>query len=329
MGRRRKGRDINGILLLDKPLGGSSNQILQKVRWLFKAAKAGHTGALDPLASGMLPICLGEATKFSQFLLDADKAYDVTMHLGIRTTTSDADGEIVEQKPVTADENTVRQACTQFVGASKQVPSMFSALKHQGKPLYHYARQGITIEREARDITIFSLEITRMALPEVDMRVRCSKGTYIRSLVDDIGQILECGAYVTRLHRTAVADYPTDRMITLDALIALQESLPEGEFAALDSLLLPMDTAVLSLPDVYLDEAAYKRYEHGQSVTVQPTDVPLTEGQQYRVYATTASVPLFLGVGEGVVNPKDQPAADHQTVFVSPKRRVVYPQSED
>ena len=206
MARRRKGRDINGIVLLDKPLGGSSNQLLQKVRWLFKASKGGHTGALDPLASGMLPLCLGEATKFSQFLLDAEKTYEVTATLGIRTTTSDADGEVVEEKPVTVDEETVRNTCLQFLGKSKQVPSMFSALKHQGKPLYHYARQGITVEREARDIEIFELEVTRIALPEVDMRVKCSKGTYIRSLVDDIGQILECGAYVTRLHRTEVAD---------------------------------------------------------------------------------------------------------------------------
>ena len=159
MGRRRKGRSINGVLLLNKPTGGSSNQILQKVRWCYKAAKAGHTGALDPLASGMLPICLGEATKFSQFLLDADKTYEVTMHLGVRTTTSDADGEVVEEKPVNVSEDEVRSACLAFLGQSKQIPSMFSALKHQGKPLYYYARQGITVEREARDITIFELEI--------------------------------------------------------------------------------------------------------------------------------------------------------------------------
>ncbi|MEQ5807489.1 tRNA pseudouridine(55) synthase TruB [Alteromonas sp. NFXS44] len=323
MGRRRKGRSINGILLLNKPTGGSSNQILQKVRWCYKAAKAGHTGALDPLASGMLPICLGEATKFSQFLLDADKTYEVTMHLGVRTTTSDADGDVVEEKPVNVSEDEVRSACQAFLGQSKQIPSMFSALKHQGKPLYHYARQGITVEREARDITIFELEITRMALPDVDMRVRCSKGTYIRSLVDDIGQQLGCGGYVTRLHRTEVADYPAGKMVSLDDVIAMQEALDEGEFDTLDQLLLPMDTAVLSLPEILLDSQQYARFEHGQSVRPD-SPASLVAGEQYRVYIRQDDEVLFLGVGEGVVSPKDQPRADAGEVFVSPKRRVVY-----
>lgn len=323
MGRRRKGRSINGVLLLNKPTGGSSNQILQKVRWCYKAAKAGHTGALDPLASGMLPICLGEATKFSQFLLDADKTYEVTMHLGVRTTTSDADGDVVEEKPVNVSDAQVRQVCLGFLGCSKQIPSMFSALKHQGKPLYYYARQGITVAREARDITIFELEITRMALPDVDMRVRCSKGTYIRSLVDDIGQQLGCGGYVTRLHRTEVADYPSDRMVTLDAVTAIQEGLEENDFDKLDCLLLPMDTAVLSLPAIHLDEEQYQRFEHGQSVN-GTTGKPLEAGAQYRVYAAVAAGELFLGVGEGVVAPKDQPRANADEIFVSPRRRVVY-----
>lgn len=328
MGRKRKGRAINGILLLDKPTGGSSNQILQKVRWLFKAAKAGHTGALDPLASGMLPICLGEATKFSQFLLDADKTYEVTMHLGIRTTTSDADGEVVETKSVDVSEQEVRQTCSGFLGKSKQIPSMFSALKHQGKPLYHYARQGITIEREARDITLFELDITRIDMPCVDMRVRCSKGTYIRSLVDDIGQLLGCGAYVTRLHRTQVADYPTGNMISLDDLVELQSSLEEAEFAPLDSLLLPMDTAVLSLPALTLNTQQQHRFEHGQSV-VGDSEASLTLNAMYRVYGESDEKPVFLGVGEGVVSPKDQPNAKGDAVFVSPKRRVVYPTQSD
>ncbi|VEL97315.1 tRNA pseudouridine synthase B [Alteromonas sp. 76-1] len=324
MARRRKGRDINGIVLLDKPLGGSSNQLLQKVRWLFKASKGGHTGALDPLASGMLPLCLGEATKFSQFLLDAEKTYEVTATLGIRTTTSDADGEVVEEKPVTVDEETVRNTCLQFLGKSKQVPSMFSALKHQGKPLYHYARQGITVEREARDIEIFELEVTRIALPEVDMRVKCSKGTYIRSLVDDIGQILKCGAYVTRLHRTEVADYPTDKMVSLDTLIATQEALEEGDFAALDAFMIPMDTAVSRLPLVCINEAEKHRFDNGQSVK-GTCDEPLEVGQPYRVYFGESEQGLFLGVGEGVKDPKDQ-AGSNGDIFVNPKRRVVYNQ---
>lgn len=324
MARRRKGRDINGIVLLDKPLGGSSNQLLQKVRWLFKASKGGHTGALDPLASGMLPLCLGEATKFSQFLLDAEKTYEVTATLGIRTTTSDADGEVVEEKPVTVDEETVRNTCLQFLGKSKQVPSMFSALKHQGKPLYHYARQGITVEREARDIEIFELEVTRIALPEVDMRVKCSKGTYIRSLVDDIGQILKCGAYVTRLHRTEVADYPTDKMVSLDTLIATQEALEEGDFAALDAFMIPMDTAVSRLPLVCINEAEKHRFDNGQSVK-GTCDESLEVGQPYRVYFGENEQGLFLGVGEGVKDPKDQ-AGSNGDIFVNPKRRVVYNQ---
>ena len=324
MARRRKGRDINGIVLLDKPLGGSSNQLLQKVRWLFKASKGGHTGALDPLASGMLPLCLGEATKFSQFLLDAEKTYEVTATLGIRTSTSDADGEVVEEKPVTVDEETVRNTCLQFLGKSKQVPSMFSALKHQGKPLYHYARQGITVEREARDIEIFELEVTRIALPEVDMRVKCSKGTYIRSLVDDIGQILECGAYVTRLHRTEVADYPTDKMVSLDTLIATQEALEEGDFAALDAFMIPMDTAVSRLPLVCINEAEKHRFDNGQSVK-GTCDEALEVGQPYRVYFGESEQGLFLGVGEGVQDPKDQ-AGSNGDIFVNPKRRVVYNQ---
>lgn len=324
MARRRKGRDINGIVLLDKPLGGSSNQLLQKVRWLYKAAKAGHTGALDPLASGMLPLCLGEATKFSQFLLDAEKTYEVTAKLGQRTTTSDADGEIVEEKPVTVDEDTVKKACLAFLGKSKQIPSMFSALKHQGKPLYHYARQGITIEREPRDIEIFELEVTRIELPYVDMRVKCSKGTYIRSLVDDIGQNLECGAFVTRLHRTEVADYPTDKMVSLDRLIELQENLPEGEFDTLDALLIPMDTAVSRLPFITINDKERARFDNGQSVS-GTNDVELKQGQAYRVYHGTDVHGEFLGVGEGVLDPKDQGVPKGQ-LFVNPKRRVVYSQ---
>lgn len=323
MARKRKGRAVNGIVLIDKPLGGSSNQILQKVRWIYQAQKAGHTGALDPLATGMLPVCLGEATKFSQFLLDADKEYEVTAKLGIRTTTSDADGEIVEEREVSCDAQQVSAACLSFLGSSKQIPSMFSALKYQGKPLYHYARQGIEVPREARDITIFELEITRIELPEVDMRVRCSKGTYIRSLVDDIGQQLGCGAYVTRLHRTKVADYPTANMISVEALEALvAQDISQRDYTAIDALLLPMDTAVKSLPAVSLSASEAARLQHGQSVTPSD-DTALAEAQQYRIYDTSIEPALFLGVGEGVCAPKDQKAPPEQ-VFVAPKRTVVY-----
>ncbi len=259
MGRRRKGRAINGVFLLDKPLGESSNNVLQKVRAMYGAAKAGHTGALDPLASGMLPICLGEATKFSQFLLDADKTYEVTATLGIRTTTSDADGEVVSTLPVNSTEDDIRAACLSFVGASKQIPSMFSALKHEGKPLYWYARQGIEIDRPARDITIFALDILRIEGAEVDMRVHCSKGTYIRSLVDDIGQVLGCGAYVSRLHRSQVAGYPSDKMMSLDALQTLVDThrIDKGSehHPYIDPLLLPMDIPLYALGSTVATDA--------------------------------------------------------------------------
>ncbi len=316
MGRRRKGRPVNGIVLLDKALGGSSNHVLQQVKHIYFAEKAGHTGALDPLATGMLPICLGEATKFSQFLLDADKVYEVTAKLGIRTTTSDADGEVVETKPVNVSAEQLVQACEGFKGDSKQIPSMFSALKHQGKPLYHYARQGIEIEREARDITIFALDILRFEDDEVDMRVHCSKGTYIRSLVDDLGQLLGCGAYVTRLHRTHVANYPNDKMVTVEQLEALLEQARNDGVepkTLLDSILLPMDTAVGNLPEYRVADNFAGPFSNGNAI---PCDLVLDNvGQQYRCYdqLDAAEGPRFIGVAELLADGKLQP-----------KRLVVY-----
>ena len=315
MGRKRKGRPIDGILLLNKGLDISSNQAMQKVRWLFGAAKAGHTGALDPLATGMLPICLGEATKFSQFLLDTDKTYEVTAKLGVRTTTSDAAGEVVETKPVNVSAEQFAVVCEQFRGPIKQIPSMFSALKHQGKPLYSYARQGIDIPREARDITIFSLTIDRFAGDEVDMTVHCSKGTYIRSLVDDIGQALGCGAYVSKLHRTQVTDYPSDKMLTLEqleAIVAEAKSQGLNSLEILDSLLLPMDTAVKSLPEVTLSAGQELYYSNGNSARLEPTlsSSDAIIGEQVRVYAPQSR--LFLGVG-----------VLEQAQRVQPKRVVV------
>ena len=196
MGRRRKGRAINGVVLVDKHQGASSNNILQRVRWAFGAAKAGHTGALDPLATGLLPICLGEATKFSQFLLDTDKTYQVTAKLGVRTTTSDADGEVVSEKPVAVEEAQLDTAIDTFRGTTDQMPSMYSALKHEGQPLYKYARQGIEVPRKVRPITVYSIERTRFEGDELDMTIHCSKGTYIRTIVDDLGEKLGCGAHV-------------------------------------------------------------------------------------------------------------------------------------
>ena len=317
MARTRKGRAVNGIILLNKGLGLSSNHALQQVKRMFNAAKAGHTGALDPLATGMLPICLGEATKFSQFLLDTDKTYQVTAKLGVRTTTSDADGEVVETLPVNVTQAQLFAACEQFKGPIKQVPSMFSALKHQGKPLYFYARQGIDIPREARDITIFSLSIDRFAADEVDMTVHSSKGTYIRSLVDDIGQVLGCGAYVSKLHRTQVTDYPADKMLTMASLQALRDEidseadvLDDQTFTAMDQLLMPMDSAVKTLDSAELDLIAEGFFRNGNPVNfVGTTDYP--EDSLIRAYSKDSG--LFLGVG--FIDPDGK---------LAPKRSVVY-----
>ena len=257
---RKRGRDIDGVFLLDKPQGMSSNDIMQKVKRVFQANKAGHTGALDPLATGMLPICLGEATKFSQFLLDADKRYVVTAKLGERTDTSDAEGQVVETRPVNVETSQILTALEQFRGDILQVPTMFSALKHNGKPLYEYARAGITVEREARPITIFELNFIEYQAPFLTLEVHCSKGTYIRTLVDDLGEVLGCGAHVTVLRRTAVADYPTEKMMTWDALQALAE---QGD---LDQHLLPIDTAVSKLPALKLNAEQSKGIGFGQRV---------------------------------------------------------------
>ena len=282
----------------------------------FLAAKAGHTGALDPLATGMLPVCLGEATKFSQFLLDADKTYIVTAKLGVRTTTSDADGDVVETHDVNVTEQQLKEACETFKGPIKQVPSMFSALKHQGKPLYHYARQGIVIEREARDITIFSLNITRFEGDEVDMEVHCSKGTYIRSLVDDLGQLLGCCAYVSKLHRTAVADYPSEKMVTFEKLESLLEKAQAEQIPLtdiLDPLLIPMDSAVKALPSVHLSPVARDSFLHGQPVPYE-SEEQVAKGTLVRTYCTQGQV--FLGVSE-IDN--DNKAAPKRVVVFSPQ----------
>src|SRR3990167_10000985 len=208
--------DINGILLLDKPLGLSSNSALQKVKNLFQAKKAGHTGSLDPLATGLLPICFGEATKFSQYWLDSDKTYRVRAKLGVRTTTSDAEGDIVFQSEVPhftlAD---IEKQMAIFRGDIQQVPSMYSALKHEGQPLYKLARRGIEIERPARPITIYRFDLLRYANEALEMEVHCSKGTYIRTLIDDLGQALGVGAHVIALHRIQVGLFTASRMVAL------------------------------------------------------------------------------------------------------------------
>lgn len=286
---RKKGRDIHGVFLLDKPQGMSSNDILQKVKRIFQANKAGHTGALDPLATGMLPICLGEATKFSQFLLDSDKRYQVTAKLGERTDTSDAEGQVVETKVVNVTESDIQQALAQFRGDILQVPTMFSALKHQGKPLYEYARAGITVEREARPITIFELKFIAYEAPFLTLEVHCSKGTYIRTLVDDLGEVLGCGAHVTVLRRLAVADYPIAAMMSYADLQNMAENQP---LEALDKLLLPMDTAVSTLPKINLNEQQTKAVGFGQRVKFENVE------QIYGLVRLFSNTAQFLGVAE-------------------------------
>lgn len=288
---KKKGRDLHGIILLDKPQGGSSNGVMQQVKRYFQANKAGHTGALDPLATGMLPICFGEATKFSQHLLDADKCYLVTAKLGERTDTSDAEGEVIAVKSVNVNLAQIKEALPHFTGDLQQVPTMFSALKHQGKPLYEYARAGITVEREARPITIFSLEFIEYQAPYLTLSVHCSKGTYIRTLIDDLGEYLGCGAHVTMLRRTKVANYPYSAMVTMEQLAQLAQ---QQDFAALDALLLPMDTAIADLPQLMLSLEQAQKLIFGQRIKLEPSPAAAL----YRIYDENSR---FLGVAE-VIN---------------------------
>ncbi|EHZ2590851.1 tRNA pseudouridine(55) synthase TruB [Vibrio parahaemolyticus] len=314
MARRRKGRPINGVILLDKPTGISSNDALQKVKRIYFAEKAGHTGALDPLATGMLPICLGEATKFSQFLLDSDKRYRVIAKLGERTNTSDSDGEVVETRPVDVTLEKLEACIEKFRGESDQVPSMFSALKYQGKPLYEYARKGIEVPRESRKITVYEIVLHRFEGDEVEMEVYCSKGTYIRTIVDDLGEMLGCGAHVTMLRRTAVAKYPYEKMVTLEQLNELLEQAHREEIAPrelLDPLLMPMDTAVEDLPEVNLIPELADMVQHGQPVQV------LGAPEQGSLRLTMGEERLFIGVGEMNDDGK-----------IAPKRLVVFRDEE-
>ena len=262
MGRRRKhGRDIDGILLLDKPLHLTSNEALQRVKRLYQANKAGHTGSLDPLATGLLPVCLGGATKFSTYLLDSDKHYRVRIRLGITTTTADAEGEVLETRPVAGVvEARLRAVMERFLGPIEQLPPMYSAVKHQGERLYKLARQGIEVERQPRTVTIHSMELIDLALPELELDVHCSKGTYVRTLAEDLGAELGCGGHVIGLRRTGVGPYvePERRFVTLDEIEDLIAT-HEDPYPTLDSLLLPLESALEHWPAVRLtaDAAFY------------------------------------------------------------------------
>jgi tRNA pseudouridine55 synthase len=264
--KKIQARNVNGILLLDKPIGVSSNAALQTVKRLYNAKKAGHTGSLDPLASGMLPICFGEATKFSQYLLDTDKRYQVVCKLGITTATGDAEGDILQRREVPdLTKKQVEKALQQFRGDIEQIPSMYSAIKQNGEPLYKLARQGITVERKARAITIYDLEIINLQKDILELDIHASKGTYVRTLVADIGELLGCGAYITNLHRTSVGQYAAKQMHSLESLQVLAE---QQDFASLDALLLPIETMFVAWPDLILTDITAHYLTQGQPVIV-------------------------------------------------------------
>jgi len=291
LSRRRKGRDVNGILVINKPRGVTSNGILQQVKRLYGAAKAGHTGALDPLATGVLPLCFGEATKFSQMMLDSDKAYITTARLGVRTETGDSEGQIVEEKPVPPlDADRVEAVLDRFRGAIEQVPSMYSALKHKGRPLYEYAREGIEVERPARPVTIYELTLLELRDNEMDLAVSCTKGTYIRSLVEDIGEALGCGAHVTALRRTMASGFTLANAHDVSELEAMRE---RGE--SLDGLLEAPDSALSMFSEVRLEGSAAVSILNGQQVRM--SNQPL-EGF-VRVYGEQGFIGLAEAFPEG------------------------------
>lgn len=241
-------RSIDGVLLLDKPLGISSNSALQKARAIFQASKAGHTGSLDPLATGMLPICFGEATKFSSYLLEADKRYRTLVELGVTTTTGDQEGEVIARQEVKVSAQQVRSVLSQFRGLINQIPPMYSAVKHDGKRLYELARQGREVERKSRQVEIFELELIQLADNQLELEVLCSKGTYIRTLGEDIGVALGCGASLLELRRLSVSPFSDERCWTLESL----NELKTGDFAELDLTLLPVDAMLQHYPEIQI-----------------------------------------------------------------------------
>jgi tRNA pseudouridine55 synthase len=291
-------KNINGILLLDKSVGYTSNQALQRIKYLFQAKKAGHTGSLDPIATGMLPICFGEATKFSQFLLDSDKIYRVKAKLGIKTTTGDIEGSVISTRSaehVTAEQ--IETIVATMHGDQTQIPPMFSAIKHQGQPLYELARKGIEIERKPRFIRIFSLRLESFAKDEMTLYVHCSKGTYVRTLVEDIGEALGCGAHVIALRRLAVTPYPQEGMYTLEELEVMKENLGVDE---LQKLLLPVQSAVSVYPEVTLSSSSAFYLRTGQAVRT-----PLPHGAELvRLMSETGQ---FIGVGEAMPDGRVKP----------------------
>lgn len=291
---KRIKRDVSGVLLLDKPVGITSNAALQIAKRLYRAAKAGHTGTLDPMASGLLPLCLGEATKFAQYPTDADKTYEAVIKLGETTDTGDADGQMLSQRQVAVSRNDIERVVSQFTGPIMQTPPMYSALKHQGQALYKYARKGIEIERAPRAVTLHQITILSFAADTVSIRVDCSKGTYIRVLAEDIGEQLGCGAHLIGLRRTQVGAFTLSDAITLDTLEALSE-------AERDNQLLPPDCLVAGLPEIALDQDAAYYLRQGQAIWLPK----LSLHQRFRIYDEKH---VFIGVGEVGDEGKLQPS---------------------
>lgn len=294
MARRTKGRKVNGILLLDKSVGMSSNQALQKARYLLQAQKAGHTGSLDPIATGLLPLCFGEATKLSQYLLESRKSYRAGIRLGEMTTTGDAEGEVVEQNPVQVTRSQIEQALANFSGDIQQVPPMYSALKHQGQPLYKLARQGIEVERQPRNVTVYRLELASQANDFIELGIQCSSGFYVRSLAHDLGQALGCGAHVVSLRRTGVAGFDISAAVTLD-------QLEEMSLEQRDAQLIRCDKGITFMPEVKLSTDAAFYLLQGQPVKA----MNMPDQGLVRLYGPDQE---FMGVGkildDGRVAPK-------------------------
>ena len=299
MGRRnKKGRNITGIVVIDKPTGRSSNHVLQQVKRLFDAKKAGHTGSLDPLATGVLPICLGEATKLSAYLLGGDKRYHVTCQLGLITDSGDADGEVLQQLPIpNFTEQQLRDVIEQFKGEQHQVPPMYSALKHKGQPLYKFARQGIEIERKSRQVTIFDIVLISFTADSFTLDVSCSKGTYIRTLVEGISHALDTGGHVTMLRRIESEGYEIAKAVSIEQI----EAVAEQGVEALDKLLLPSEDALPSWPRITIDDQQVSALRHGQTTQVSE-DYKSAKIRLFDQHNT------FLGLGEmtetGTVSPK-------------------------
>ena len=296
MAKRKKNcRELNGILLIDKPHGMTSNQVLQRAKRILQACKAGHTGSLDPIATGLLPLCFGEATKVSQFMLDADKQYWVRIKLGESTTTYDIEGEVVSTGAVNVDRRQIEKALKSFTGTISQLPPMYSAVKQGGQALYKLAREGKEVERNPREVTVYRIDILDFDGEYLELEILCSKGTYVRTIAHDLGQVLGCGAHVVELRRLGVGDFRIDEAVDLEDIEELQS--PDE----IERFLLPVDEALLGLPDVTLTSLATHYLLQGQPVTAR-------HGQEPGLVRLYSDENAFLGMGEvlddGRVAPK-------------------------